>query len=258
QGVNAARLARTLRAVLAQPQRNGWRFGEEEGVIDGRRLAQLISSPAERRLFRRDQLTPVSNATVTFLIDCSGSMRRHSITLATMMDIFMRALGQAGVPTEILGFTTQAWNGGRAAHDWLARGRPAMLGRLNEVCHLVFKDVDTPWRRARTDIVAMMKPDLYREGIDGEAVQWACERLLERDHERRILVLVSDGCPMDSASNRVNDDYYLDNHLLSVERHYTETAAVEVIGLGVGLDLSPYYSRSITADLSEGLDNAVL
>lgn len=257
QGVNVARLTRALRAILARPQRDGWRFGEEEGVIDGRRLAQLISSPAERRLFRRDQYLPVADCAVSFLIDCSGSMRQYNTTLALMVDILMRALGQAGVATEVLGFTTMAWNGGRARRDWFARGRPAAPGRLNEVCHLVFKDADTTWRRARARIVALMKPDLYKEGVDGEAVQWACGRLLAQSRERRILVVVSDGCPMDSATNLANDAFYLDNHLKSVVRQFTQNRSVEILGLGVGLDLSPYYPRSLPVDLTQGLDNSV-
>ncbi|NYT63077.1 cobalt chelatase [Alcaligenaceae bacterium] len=256
QGINIARLSRALRVLLAQPQRDGWRFGEEEGVIDGRRLAQLISSPGERRLFRRDQFKPVSNCTVSFLVDCSGSMKQYSTTLALMLDIFMRALEQAGVGTEILGFTTLAWNGGRARRDWLAQGRQPMPGRLNEACHLVFKEVDTSWRRARSQIVALMKADLFREGVDGEAVQWASQRLLERDYERRILIVLSDGCPMDGATSLANDAFYLDNHLKMVVRQYGQQG-IEIIGLGVGLDLSPYYSRSMAIDLSDGLDNAV-
>jgi cobaltochelatase CobT len=257
QGMNTARLARALSAVLARPQRDGWRFGEEEGIIDGRRLAQVVSSPAERRVFRRDQYLPLADCTASFLIDCSGSMKQHGLALAMMMDIFMRALEQAGVATEILGYTTLAWNGGRARQDWLAQGRAAHPGRLNEVCHLVFKDAETSWRRARSRIVALMKPDLFREGIDGEAVQWACERLLRRDRRRRILVVVSDGCPMDSATQLVNDDFYLDNHLKAVLRQYGAMPGMDIIGLGVGLDLSPYYQRSLAVDLSDGLKNTM-
>src|SRR5690606_24068168 len=257
QGVNVARLTRALRAGLATSQRDGWLFGQEEGVIDGRRLAQLISSPAERRLFRQDQYVPVTDCAVTFLIDCSGSMRQYSTSLALMMDIMMRALGQAGVATEVLGFTTLAWNGGRARQDWFAAGRPAAPGRLNEACHLVFKDADTSWRRGRGQIAAMMKPDLYKEGVDGEAVQWACARLMARDSRRRILLVVSDGSPMDSATNLANDKFYVDNHLNSVVRQIRQSKPVEFLGLGVGLDLSPYYPRSLPVDLTHGLDNVV-
>lgn len=257
QGVNIARLSRAFRVLLARPQRDGWRFGEEEGIIDGRRLAQLISSPDERRLFRRDQYIPVSNCAVSFLVDCSGSMKQYNVSLALMLDILMRALEQAGVGTEILGFTTLAWNGGRARQDWFAQGRPPSPGRLNETCHLVFKEAATSWRRARSQIAALMKADLFREGVDGEAVQWACQRLLERNQERRILVVLSDGCPMDSATNLANDAFYLDNHLKTVVRHYTQNHSIQIIGLGVGLDLSPYYPQSMAVDLSGGLDNAI-
>ena len=257
QGVNVARLSRSLQAILAQPQRDGWRFGEEEGVIDGRRLAQLISSPSERRLFRRDQYLPVSDSAVSFLIDCSGSMKQHVESIAVMADVLMRALEQAGVATEILGFTTSTWNGGRARQDWFGQGRPAAPGRLNEVRHLIFKKAETSWRRARRPLAALLKADLFREGVDGEAVEWACQRLLEHDRQRRILVVLSDGCPMDSATNLANDAFYLDNHLKAVIARYTQQRSIEIYGMGVGLDLSPYYPRSLAIDLSERLDNRV-
>jgi cobaltochelatase CobT len=255
QGVNIARLSRAFQAVLARPHRNGWLFGQEEGVIDGRRLAQLISSPAERRLFRQDRYTLVSDCAITFLIDCSGAMRQHSAVLAWIIDLLMRALEQAGVGVEVLGFTTMTWNGGRSKQEWFARGRPQAPGRLNDTCHLVFKKADTSWRRARTHIAALMKADLFREGVDGEAVQWASQRLLDRDHPRRILVVISDGCPMDSATNLANDAFYLDNHLKAVVQQYSQQRGIEILGLGVGLDLSPYYARSMAVDLSQGLDN---
>ncbi|TEA78434.1 cobaltochelatase CobT-related protein [Allopusillimonas ginsengisoli] len=256
QGMNVGRLARGLRAVLAKPQLDGWLFGQEEGIIDGRRLAQLVSSPTEKRLFRSDRYVPISHSAVTFLVDCSGSMKQYGSTLAMMLDIFMRAFEQAGVPMEILGFTTRSWNGGRARREWFAQGRYPAPGRLNELCHLVFKDAATHWRRARQGIGALMKPDLFREGVDGEAVQWACGRLLAQDRQRRILVVISDGCPMDSATNLANDAFYLDNHLKAVVRQSERDYGIEVLGLGVGLDLSPYYARSLALDLSEGLDNA--
>lgn len=257
QGMNVGKLARGLRAVLATPQRDGWDFGQEEGIIDGRRLSQLVSSPTERRLFRQDRYLPISHSAVTFLIDCSGSMKQYGATLAMMLDIFMRAFEQAGVPVEILGFTTRSWNGGRARRDWFSQGRPSAPGRLNELCHIVFKDAATPWRRARSSVGALMKPDLFREGVDGEAVQWASGRLLAQERQRRILVVISDGCPMDSATNLANDAFYLDNHLKSVVRQCEHEQGIEVLGMGVGLDLSPYYPRSLAVDLSEGLDNTV-
>jgi cobaltochelatase CobT len=252
QGVNVARLARELGAVLAEPTRDGWDSGKEEGHIDGRVLAQLISSPTERRLFRTERVEPVADALVTFLIDCSGSMREHGESVAMVTDIFARAVEQAGARCEILGFTTGAWNGGRAKRDWMRAGRPVHPGRLNERCHLVFKDAATPWRRARADIAALLKPDLYREGVDGEAVAWACRRAEADEAGRRLLFVLSDGSPMDSATDLANDRDYLGNHLKDVVARQEQSGGVEVYGLGVDLDLSPYYRRSRVLDTAEG------
>lgn len=257
QAINLPRLARLLGAVLAEPHRDGWRFGEEEGRIDGRRLAQLVSSPTERRLFCREQYKPTADCVVSFLIDCSGSMRHHIEPVTMMTESLIRALEMIGARSELLGFTTGAWNGGRSFREWISHGRPPGPGRLNEVCHLVFKSADRHWRRARTDIAALLKPDLFREGIDGEAVDWACNRLLARSETRRILVVISDGCPADSATGLANDGFYLDNHLKDVVARRTREGVVEILGLGVGLDLSPFYRRSLATDMSQGLDSAL-
>jgi cobaltochelatase CobT len=252
--INVARLARLLQTSIAVPKRDGWSFGEEEGRIDGRRLAQVIASPDERRVFRRERERPAADCAVSFLIDCSGSMKASIEAVAVMIDVLVRALGMAGVVTEVLGFTTGAWNGGRAQLDWLAKGRPACPGRLNEACHMIFKDGDAGWRAARGDIASLFKADLFREGIDGEAVDWACARLLARDEARRIVVVISDGSPMDSATAQANDPNYLDQHLREVIDRHEAAGRVEVIGLGVGLDLSPYYRHSFAVDLSVAPD----
>ena len=257
QGLNLSRLARVFAAVLTTPETDGWRFDEEDGRIDGRRLAQLVSSPAERRLFRQDHLRPRASSAVGILIDCSGSMTGLSETVATLVDILVRALDMAGVDNEVLGFTTGAWNGGRAAKEWQSAGRPPRPGRLNEVCHLVFKKAESNWRRARAGIAALLKSDLFREGIDGEAVDWACDRLLGRAAERRILLVISDGCPMDSATGLANDAFYLDKHLKEVVARRERDGRVEVLGLQVGLDPSPFYRRVASADFSQGLDNGL-
>jgi cobaltochelatase CobT len=254
RGINIARLARVLQAALAVPQRDGWSFGEEDGRIDGRRLAQVVSSPAERRVFMRERLWPRGDCVVGFLIDCSGSMKAHIEPVAMMVDVLVRASEQAGLATEVLGFTTGAWNGGRARLDWLARGRPPHPGRLNEACHMVFKSADDSWRRARADIAALFKPDLFREGVDGEALEWACGRLAARVEARRILVVISDGSPMDAATAQANDAFYLDNHLKDVVARHEAMRDVDVIGVGVGLDLSPYYRHCVALDLAEPLD----
>ncbi|VVE65370.1 cobalt chelatase [Pandoraea captiosa] len=258
QAINVPRLARALKAALAVPQRDGWSFGEEQGRIDGRRLAQLVSSPAERRLFRLEKHTLIAESMVSFLIDCSGSMKAQIDAVAMIVDVLSRALDAAGVANEILGFTTGAWNGGRARTDWLARGKPRFPGRLNEVSHLIFKDAVTSWRRARTDIAALFKADLFREGVDGEAVEWACERLRVRSANRRLLIVISDGSPMDAATNQVNDVHYLDHHLREVVAQQHARGDVEVMGLGVGLDLSPYYRNSVALDLTKTPDMTML
>ncbi|SCX58880.1 cobalt chelatase [Variovorax sp. EL159] len=257
QGVNIARLARELRALLADPTRDGWDSGQEEGLIDGRRLAQLVASPTERRLFRTERMEPVADSLVTFLIDCSGSMKEHAESVAMMVDVFARALEQAGVASEVLGFTTGAWNGGRAQREWVRAGRPAHPGRLNERCHLVFKAAATPWRRARPAMAALLKADLFREGIDGEAVDWACARLRQRTEERKLLLVISDGSPMDSATHLANDAHYLDHHLRDVVARQEQRGDIAIAGIGVGLDLSPYYSRSHVLDLATSTGNTI-
>lgn len=257
QGVNIARLARELRALLGVPARDGWDGGQEDGSIDGRRLAQLVASPTERRLFRTERIEPAPDCLVSFLIDCSGSMKEHAESVAMLVDVFARALEEAGVASEILGFTTQAWNGGRARRDWIRAGRPLHPGRLNEVCHMVFKSAETPWRRARPQIAALLKGDLFREGIDGEAVDWASARMRARSEDRRLLVVVSDGSPMDGATNLANDKHYLDHHLREVVLRQEQNGDIEIHGLGVGLDLSPYYSRSHVLDLAASTGNQV-
>lgn len=257
QGVNLGRLARQLKALLATPQADGWDGAQEDGRIDGRRLAQLVASPTERRLFRQDRIEPVADCLVSFLIDCSGSMKGQIEAVAMIVDVLVRALEMAGVPSEVLGFTTGAWNGGRARRDWMRAGRPRHPGRLNEVEHLVFKSADAPWRRARRGIAALLKADLFREGVDGEAVDWAVARMQGRPERRRILLVVSDGSPMDTATHLANDAHYLDHHLRDVVQRHEVAANAEIGGIGVGLDLSPYYARSQALDLSAPPGNRV-
>lgn len=257
QRINLPRLARALKALLARPRRDGWDSAQEEGLIDGRRLAQLINSPTERRLFQQAHREPLADCIVSILIDCSGSMREHAQPVAMLADTLVRALEMAGVPSEVLGFTTGGWNGGRAQRDWVQAGRPAHPGRLNELCHIVFKEARTPWRRGRTGMGALLKGDLFRESVDGEALDWACARLAGREAGRKLLIVVSDGCPMDGATHLANDSFYLDNHLQQVVQRHEQRAEVEVCALGVGLDLSPYYSHCQALDLSAPPGNSV-
>lgn len=261
QGLNVMRLSRRLQSMLARPYTEGWDDEQEAGRIDGRRLTRLITSPAERRLFRTDRQIPRADSVVSFLIDCSGSMKQHIEAIAMLVDVFVRGLEMAGVDSEVLGYTTGAWNGGRAMREWRRAGQPPAPGRLNERCHLVFKEAGRPWRRARRDIAALLKADLFREGIDGEAVDWACNRLdaLQTGDEgqRRILFVISDGSPMDRATALANDDHYLDQHLREVVERRSKPGGAEIFGIGVGLDLSPYYRHNVALDLSVALGNAV-
>ena len=259
-GINLQRLTKQLHGLLAKPQRDGWDFGQDEGVIDGRRLSQLLSSPSERRLFKTERLSAKTNSVVSLLIDCSGSMKAHMETVAVLADLLARALDMAGISNEVLGFTTGAWNGGRARKAWLKAGQPEHPGRLNEVNHLVFKPVEKRWRHARGPMGALLKPEIFREGIDGEAVAWACKRIRrsgahDNEHGRRILLVISDGCPMDTSTAQANDTFYLDNHLRQVVA--SEESSVEILGLGVGLDLSVYYKRSIGIDTARKVDSAL-
>ncbi|MEN0140654.1 MAG: cobalt chelatase [Rhodococcus sp. (in: high G+C Gram-positive bacteria)] len=256
--INVRKLGRQLKALLSDPVRDGWESGKEEGYIDGRRLAQLVASPTERRLFAAERPEPRTDATVTFLIDCSGSMKEFSEPVAVLVDVFARALELADAHCEILGFTTVAWNGGRARKDWLRSGRPGNPGRLNEVRQLVFKDAETTWRRARPAIAGLLKNDLFKEGVDGEAVDWACTRMRDRAPGRRLLFVISDGSPLDGATALANDEFYLDHHLQMVVERHEDERDVEVYGLGVGLDLSPYYDRCRTLDLSHGTTSDVI
>ncbi|WP_319783509.1 cobaltochelatase CobT-related protein [Oceanisphaera sp. IT1-181] len=255
QGVNIQRLARQLAAILATPQRDGWLYGEEEGRIDGRRLAQLVSSPTERRLFYQERQRPVADCVVSILIDCSGSMRHQIEPIAMLADCLIRALDMIGASSELLGFTTNTWNGGKPYKEWMRQGRPPYPGRLNETCHLVFKEANRGWRRSRRDIAALLKGDLFREGVDGEAVDWACNRLLACSEARKILIVISDGSPADSATNLTNDAYYLDNHLKEVLARRERQNEVDILGLGVGLDLSPFYRHCLATDMSQALDS---
>ena len=257
QGINVPRLARQISQLLATPRRDGWLFGEEEGLIDGRRLTQVIAAPRERRLFRKDQYRFKNDCMVSFLIDCSGSMKQSIEYIAMLVDIFARALDQAEIANEILGFTTGEWNGGRVYQQWMSQGRPENPGRLNERSHLVFKTADEGWRKSRRNIAALLKTPYFREGFDGEAVEWACTRMVQRESARRILFVISDGSPMDSATNHANDEFYLDNHLKNTVERLDGRNNLEIYGIGVGLSLTPYYQHCLAIDLSESLSNTI-
>ncbi|WP_339510974.1 cobaltochelatase CobT-related protein [Pseudomonas sp. RL_15y_Pfl2_60] len=257
QGLNVPRLAKRLGALLARPQRDGWAFAQEDGQIDAGRLSRLIISPQQQEIFRQERVRPRCDCAVSLLIDNSGSMRNHIDAIALLADTLCRALELAGAQTEILGFTTGQWNGGRPLKRWRAAGQPANPGRLNELEHRIYKDADTSWRRARPSIAALLKSDLFRESVDGEALLWAQRRLLKLQATRRILIIISDGCPMDGATHQANASDILDLHLKQVARQIEQQSSVHLYALGVGLDLSNYYRNSLELDLASSFDNRV-
>jgi cobaltochelatase CobT len=257
-GIPVQRLARIFKQRLASVKREGWRFAQEEGYLDGSRLSQLITDPNQHAIFKDEQPRLMNDCAVTILLDCSGSMKTHAQPISLMVDVMGRALDMAGIEVEILGFSTQAWNGGRAKRDWQRAGQPNLPGRLNERLHLIFKAGTVSWQQGRSGIAALRKLDLFKEGIDGEAIEWACERLMARPVRRRILMVVSDGCPMDTATNQCNDEHYLDQHLKQVLAKQQQLSQVDICALGVGLDLGWFYKRRLAIDTEATIDNATV
>ncbi len=256
QGINMPRLARQLKFLFATPEYDDWNYAQEQGYIDGRRLSQLVSSPTEKRLFKDRRERPQADCVLSFLVDCSGSMKQHAENIAIMLDIFARAADLSGIKTEILGFTTGNWSGGKPKKEWISQGKPKNPGRLNETNHIIYKAAEQSWKQARNSISGLMKADLFREGVDGEAITWAAQRLLNRPEQKKLLTVISDGSPMDSATNIANDAYYLDNHLKDVIGQYEQQAGLAIFGLGVELDLSVYYRNYTILHLDENLNNA--
>ena len=256
QGINIPAIARKLKHTFATPQRDDWDYAETQGYIDGRRLSQVIATPTERRVFKNIRHQPHSDCVLSFLVDCSGSMKEHSMNVAILLDVFARAAEAAGIKTEILGFTTTNWGGGKAMKDWIKQGKPRNPGRLSGTNHMVFKEADKTWKKSRNSIAGFTKTDIYHEGIDGEAITWAAGRLADRPEQKKILTVVSDGSPMDSGTNLANDDYYLDNHLKDVIMDFENSSQLEIFGLGVKLDLSNYFRYYTILHLEEQLNNS--
>ena len=247
-GINVARYANELRTQLARPSLGGWSSGEEIGYLDSARLCALVSNPMDHQIFRRERWRLQSDCHVTVLLDCSGSMKQHSVRVAVLCDLLNRAFGQAGLSSEVLGFTTGSWNGGRVYKRWLALGRPKNPGRLNEQKLTVFKSAEQSWRRAKPGIAALLRTDLYREGVDGEALLWAHKRAVALPQTRKVIMVVSDGSPMDTSTALTNGEFYLDQHLQYVAQKIEASAETALCALGVGLDLSPYYRDSLAFD----------
>lgn len=251
QAISAPRLAQRLLALFSAVEEDDWQFGKDDGVLDGRRLGQLVANPANHELFKRRRLQHTSNTIVTFLIDNSGSMKRQRFrAVAVLVDTFCRSLDLAGIANEVLGFTTGAWSGGRPLARWKAAGEPASPGRMNEAMHIVYKDAGTGWRRSRSSLAALSDPQHFREGLDGEALAWAHGRLVSRSEPRKILVMISDGSPTDAATSNVNRPGFLDDHLAAVAGQIERWSPVELGAIGIDLDMSPYVRNSIDVDLT--------
>ena len=253
------RLANRLQRRLMAQQARSWDFDQEEGLLDAARLARVIVSPAHSLSYKVEREMEFRDTVVTILIDNSGSMRGRPIAIAAMCaDILARTLERCGVATEILGFTTRAWKGGQSREAWLAEGRPLDPGRLNDLRHIVYKRADEPYRHARRSLGLMMREGLLKENIDGEALLWAHNRLIARPEERRILMVISDGAPVDDSTASANGGAYLERHLRQVIGWMEKVSPVELIAIGIGHDVTRYYSRAVTIMDVEQLGGAMV
>jgi len=257
QGV-VARLANRLQRRLMAQQNRSWEFDLEEGMLDPARLSRVVMDPFHPLSFKAEKDMQFRDTVVTLLLDNSGSMRGRPITVAaTCADILARTLERCGVKVEILGFTTRAWKGGQSREHWLTAGKPANPGRLNDLRHIIYKSADAPWRRARKNLGLMMREGLLKENIDGEALDWAHKRLLARTEQRKILMMISDGAPVDDSTLSVNPGNYLERHLRWVIEEIETRSPVELIAIGIGHDVTRYYRRAVTIVDAEELGGAM-
>ena len=249
QGLQGAvsKLANKLQRRLMAQQNRSWSFDLEEGVLDTARLTRVITDPTAPLSFKQEDDSNFRDTVVTLLLDNSGSMRGRPIMVAALCaDILARTLERCGVKVEILGFTTKAWKGGISREDWVKAGKPQGPGRLNDLRHIVYKSADAPWRRARKNLGLMMREGLLKENIDGEALLWAHDRLMARPEQRRIMMVISDGAPVDDSTLSVNVGNYLERHLREVIAYLENRSPVELIAIGIGHDVTRYYKRAVT------------
>ncbi|MCX7285374.1 MAG: cobaltochelatase subunit CobT [Novosphingobium sp.] len=258
QGV-VTRLANRLQRRLMAQQNRSWDFDQEEGLLDAARLARVVISPGHSLSYKIERDVEFKDTIVTLLIDNSGSMRGRPISIAAISaDILARTLERCGVKTEILGFTTRAWKGGQSREAWLAGGKPSQPGRLNDLRHIVYKKADEPWRRARRNLGLMMREGLLKENIDGEALMWAHSRLLARPEDRRILMVISDGAPVDDSTLSVNNAGYLEQHLRKVIEWIERQSPIQLVAIGIGHDVTRYYRRAVTIMDAEQLGGTII
>ncbi|RWN51098.1 cobaltochelatase subunit CobT [Mesorhizobium sp.] len=252
------RLANRLQRRLMAQQNRSWDFDLEEGYLDPARLVRVVIDPMQPLSFKQERDTKFRDTVVTLVLDNSGSMRGRPITVAaTCADILARTLERCGVSVEILGFTTRAWKGGQAREKWLKEGKPPNPGRLNDLRHIIYKSADHPWRRARRNLGLMMREGLLKENIDGEALLWAHNRLIARPEQRKILMMISDGAPVDDSTLSVNPGNYLERHLRAVIELIETRSPVELLAIGIGHDVTRYYRRAVTIVDAEELAGAM-
>ncbi len=252
------RLANKLQRRLQAQQNRSWLFDMEEGILDAGRLARVVANPTTPLSFKIEKDTEFRDTVVTLLLDNSGSMRGRPISIAAICaDVLARTLERCDVKVEILGFTTRAWKGGQSREKWLADGRVQQPGRLNDLRHIIYKSADAPWRRVRPNLGLMMKEGLLKENIDGEALEWAHRRMLARSEARKILMVISDGAPVDDSTLSVNPANYLEKHLRDVIAMVERRKAVELMAIGIGHDVTRYYSRAVTITDVEQLAGAM-
>jgi len=248
------RLAKLLQRRLMAKQKRWWEFDRDEGLLDASHLARLVATPHHTTLWKEERAHPFKNTVVTLLIDNSGSMRGRPITVAALCaDILARTLERCAIKVEILGFTTVTWKGGKTREEWIRQQSPENPGRLNQLRHIIYKHADTPWRRARTHLGLMLRDGLLKENIDGEALLWAHQRLKKRHEERRILIVISDGAPVDDSTCSANHTHILEQHLTHVVRWIETSSPVELLAIGIGYDVSRYYTHNITIDNVDSL-----
>lgn len=253
------KLANRLQRRLMAQQNRSWDFDQEEGMLDAARLARVVVSPGSSLSYKIERDTEFKDTVVTLLIDNSGSMRGRPISIAAISaDIMARTLERCGVKTEILGFTTRAWKGGQSRENWLAAGRPGAPGRLNDLRHILYKAADEPWRRAKKSLGLMMREGLLKENIDGEALLWAHNRLVGRPEDRKILMVISDGAPVDDSTLSVNNGAYLERHLRQVIAWIENRSPVELCAIGIGHDVTRYYQRAVTIMDAEQLGGTMV
>ncbi|GFM30834.1 cobaltochelatase subunit CobT [Novosphingobium sp. PY1] len=258
QGV-VTRLANRLQRRLMAQQNRSWDFDQEEGLLDAARLARVVVSPGQSLSYKVERDVEFKDTVVTLLLDNSGSMRGRPISIAAISaDVLARTLERCGVKVEILGFTTRAWKGGQSREAWLANGKPASPGRLNDLRHIIYKKADEPWRRARKNLGLMMREGLLKENIDGEALLWAHNRMLARPEDRRILMVISDGAPVDDSTLSVNSAGYLEAHLRKVIEWIEAKSPVQLVAIGIGHDVTRYYRRAVTIMDAEQLGGTMI